>query len=109
MLSAEAENGLTFLYTLPVEHIFWLEECDLSPWDVGPGVCAVYYRDLIDAAVRGLTSITIITEIGAVISDHAVFPSFLKIPAGYDICVVSDAVGLAGMGSISGFLTSDYA
>ncbi len=105
----DADNEVDIIYTVPAEHIFWLEECDLSPWGLATGFCAVYLRNVLDATVRSLASIMINSEVGAVISDHAIFPSFIKCPAGYDICVVSDSAGLDAMGSISGFLTSDYA
>ena len=105
---AEAADATAIIYTVPANHIFWLEECDLSPWDFAIGFCAVFYRNVADVTIRGLASITIMSEVGAVISDHGVFPSFIKILAGYDICVISNAQNLQAMGSISGFLTSDY-
>ena len=109
VLRVGAENETAIVYTVPAEHNFWLEECDLSPWDLAVGFCVVYIRNELDVTVRSLVSITICSEVGAVVSDHAIFPSFLKIAAGYDICVMSDAAGLDAMGAISGFLTSDYA
>jgi len=109
VLRVEAENETSIVYTVPAGHIFWLEECDLSPWEFGVGFCAMFIRDELDVTVRGLASITISTEIGAVTSDHATFPSLLELPAGYDICVMSNTADIDAMGSISGFLTSDYA
>ncbi len=105
---AEAENETSIIYTVPANSFFWLEECDLSPWGLTVGFAAIFLRDELDATIRGLASITIMSEIGALVSDHAVFPSFIKCLAGQDICVISDAVNLDAMGSISGFLTSDY-
>lgn len=109
VLRVEAEGDVApvteIVYTVPAESIFWLEECDLSPWSLAVGFCAMFVRDELDVTVRGLASITIATEVGAVISDHGVFPSFLELPAGYDICVYSDGNGLDAMGTISGFLT----
>ncbi len=93
------------VYTVPAEHIFWLEECNLSPWSMAVGFCAMFIRNVLDITVRGLASITISTEVGAVPSDHAVFPSSLELAEGFDICVYTDANNLDAMGSISGFLT----
>jgi len=97
------------VYTVPAGHIFWLEECDISPWTLAVGFCAMFIRNTLDVTIRGLAAITINSEVGAVVSDHAVFPSFLELPEGWDICVYSDGNGLDAMGTISGFLTSDYA
>ena len=107
-LRVEAVGGgapvTAIVYTVPAEKVFYLEECDLSPWAFAVGFCAMFIRNVIDTTIRGLCSITIASEIGAVTSDHAVFESFLELPEGYDICVYTDANNLDAMGSISGFL-----
>ena len=61
---------------------------------------------MLDATISRLESIMINSEVGAVISDHGIFPSFLRLEEGWDICIMSDSVGLDAMGSISGFLTA---
>ena len=92
------------VYTVPAEKVFYLEECDLSPWAFAAGFCAMFIRNVLDVTVRGLASIMIATEAGAVTSDHAVFESFLELAEGFDICVYTDANNLDAMGTISGFL-----
>ena len=106
VLRDHAEAETTIIYTVPAEHIFYLEEVDLSPWEFAIGFCSVFLRDEADDTVRGFASITISTLVGAIVSDHAVFPSFIRCEAGYDICAYSDAVNLDAHGSISGFLVT---
>ena len=103
-LRDSAEDDTTIVYTVPAGHIFYLEECDLTPWNNEVGVMLAWARNEALETIRGLASLQIMSEAGAYCSDHAIFPSYIELIAGDEICVSSDTAGLEVMLTISGFL-----
>jgi len=118
METLSIENDEVMMYLVPDGHNFFLEEASLSVEVNGPdsGYAYLYWLRGGDwYYMRDICQIWVYTEdvngrlmVGAVNSDHSIFPSFLKIPAGDLLVLVSQEVGLIAEGNFSGFLASDY-
>ena len=118
VLSQAIINDNINIYVVPVNYNFFLEEVSLSieligqNW--GSGYSGVYWERSNGYYVRDLCQIWLWAEEKnggfidtAIPGDHAIFPSFLKIPANDLIILVGTAFNVEVEGNISGFLVNE--
>ena len=119
VLSQTIVGDNIIIYTVPPNCNFYLEEVSLSiallgqgPW--GSGYCNVYWLRSDAYYVRDLCQIWLWAQEKngqfidcATQGDHAIFPSFLKIPANDMIMLVAQAWSVGAEGNISGFLVTE--